>query len=255
MKIEHFPGFICTIDESTGMITASVIPWENCEYIPAAVSRGYDDARHFPFPVKFLPRPKDNFFEASLRRNYSPAKCRSRTSLAVRTDVYPLLWILVWVRLHIENVQYLIWGNFMFYCNRLGLAKTPLGSHYSLRDFKIDLDKTLIITRSISSSIVVVSLWTGGYPIHACLWLLSWSFLQFTLWRISEKRRKLIEALKEVERVALARLRAMPERISPISFRTEYCKSCKYYHGDRFMVCAVHPLGYEGDYCKDRSDG
>ncbi|MGL4620020.1 MAG: hypothetical protein ACRCZS_13315 [Chroococcidiopsis sp.] len=243
MKIEHFPGFTCTIDESTGTITASVVPWENCEYIPASVGRDYNHARHFPFSVKFLARPKDNFF--------------SRTSIAVRTDIYPLLWVYVWLHLQIENLAYIAWCFFMWECNRLGLAKTELGSRPSLRDFKINKFQIIAFIANIICTLGTVSLFKTGQPILGCIWFLLFWFLQYKILQKIDHRRKLVEELKELDRQALLRLQAIAENANPIiSYRKNSdCNNCKYYYGRNSIVCAVHPSGYKGATCKDRCDG
>lgn len=34
---------------------------------------------------------------------------------------------------------------------------------------------------------------------------------------------------------------------------TRNCQNCKYYSGSSFLLCAVHPEGIEGDFCRDWS--
>lgn len=32
---------------------------------------------------------------------------------------------------------------------------------------------------------------------------------------------------------------------------SKQCQSCRFWHGKNNVVCAVHPSGYEGDFCTD----
>lgn len=94
-------------------------PWENSEYVPILMSHS-TIKDEFLFPVKLLKRPKDWFL--------------SRSVVAVRTDVYPLWWVYVWLYLQTENLFYLVWCYFMRLCNQLGIAKTPPECMYSRQD-------------------------------------------------------------------------------------------------------------------------
>lgn len=108
----------------------NVYTWENSEFTPA-VFGAYDlhcglTKDNFPWPVKILSGP--NWIA------WWGPQCT-----VVRTDVYPLLWVAVLTGLRLRRSLYeiqarTIWP-FMRFCNKIGLAHTPVGSRFSWRDF------------------------------------------------------------------------------------------------------------------------
>lgn len=124
LKIEKSPSFLCTVymNENRREISTIAEPWENCEYVPA-LTREYTSQENYSFPVKFVNAPK-----------YKSWSCHQAFAV-VRTDVYPLWWIYVWLYLQVESLAYIAWVRFMWQCNKLGIAKTQPGFHFSWKDF------------------------------------------------------------------------------------------------------------------------
>lgn len=245
-QIEKFLGFINDID-SNGILTITVQEWENCEYVPAVVSREYACASYFPFPVKFIKIPRDRFF--------------SRTYLAVRTDIYPLLWIYIWLQLQVENLIYVGWCKFMWGCNWCGVAKTPLGCDYNFKDFKYKY-ATLDFLNSLAAIGTAISWFVSDHPYIGFLWLLLWSWIQLRMWQDRRNREKLIADLELylqsvqqnwTEDTAFVRDLAgnLIPAFSSQTLAKSDCQNCKYFYGEYNIVCAVHPEGYETDSCPD----
>lgn len=115
LKIEWYPRY--KFDARPDSENLTILEWKDSEFVPAAVGDFVDSTR-FLFPVKLLNRRH---------------RCQWLVWLnviAVRTDVYPLLWMYVWLYLQFEWLSYRPWCNFMRFANQVGIAKTPRGSHY-----------------------------------------------------------------------------------------------------------------------------
>ena len=208
MRIKQYPEFVCTVDYNPVSsenyrrrvnVTAVAIPWKDCEYVPAWVKYS-STQENYPFPVKILKRPKDWIF--------------SRSALAIRTDVYPLLWVYVWLYLQVENLVYIAWCRFMWGCNRLGIARTKPGFEYNWKDLFWWTRKPQV-TLPVAPAARTIEEYIFDISVFGCVGNL---VPAFTLAKQSQ-----------------------PD-----------CVGCKYSCSSSYLVCAVHPLGYEGDHCIDR---
>lgn len=249
MKIEKFTNYLCTI-ESDDSLTTVAIPWDNCEYIPAITGEAAKEY-NFPFRVKIIKHPK--WWNIS------------RSLVVIRTDVYPLLWVYVWLRLQAENQIDKVFSIVMWHCNRLEIAKTEPGSVPSIKDFKIDKFLVIQLIANAVFTSIFVSLLKAEQPVLCFFcFLLNW-FLQYLVSKQRDKKRALIKHFREIEIAAINSLRAenifvrdcvgnlipaFPPTVSAID-----CQGCKYFYGKQNIVCAVHPEGYEGNYCGDRCNG
>lgn len=247
-QIEKFPGFINDIDRH-GILTTTAQEWDNCEYVPAVVPRDYRRASYFPFPVKFIEIPGERFL--------------SRSYAAVRTDIYPLLWVYVWLQLQIDELIYIGWYKFMWLCNRLKIAETPLGSTPSFRDFGFKGYKLLHFISWIGAIATAITWFFSDYPYVGFVWVLTWGWVQFRIWQDRRNREKLIAELQPylrsvqqnwTEDTVFTRDFAgnlIPAFSSKKVLVKSDCQNCKYFYGKHDIVCAVHASGYEGNSCID----
>jgi hypothetical protein len=89
--------------------------WAGSEQTPARVRIS------FPWPVKFLEDWRSAW---------------GRSIIAVRTDAYPLWWMVVWLRLRIEEIADHDFADLMRVANAIGIAETKPGYIPHLRDFR-----------------------------------------------------------------------------------------------------------------------
>lgn len=99
--------------------------WTNSEYLPLRVGR-YGMMGSFLFPIKFVPLP-ENLQDPSLLYE----------AVAVRTDAYPMLWILVMWDLALISLFARLrpaYWHFVHWANKRGIMRTPMGAIPSLKD-------------------------------------------------------------------------------------------------------------------------
>lgn len=126
------------------------------------------------------------------------------------------------------------------------------------------------------SSYIVLSVIFIGISISLCIYSIYTSLMlseEHRSRKLRIRRQKFIQEvarlsslqLAEIEaiiRVADAGMMSLDEAADALMRRgsfaiqvaptpPKYCSGCKYYYGDRGIVCAVHPTGVESDTCLD----
>jgi hypothetical protein len=108
--------------------------WENSE-INAAIVGGeafwevyQNHAQYmFRFPIKII---RDPFIADGREACYGGPRY-----IAIRTDHYPLLWILVWLIQKTKAIADRDFQCVMWWANAIGIADTPRYAYFSWRDF------------------------------------------------------------------------------------------------------------------------
>lgn len=124
--------------------------------------------------------------------------------------------------------------------------------------------------------LATISMVATNHHALACLYFSGYSLAWFFRVREERKREQYLKELLDLNQLVTRRPCGEKRRIHRIIYGTglsveefhhglnqlagmgatttpplKQCGNCKFYHGKNRIVCAVHPEGYEGDFCAD----
>lgn len=96
--------------------------WQNSSYTFIFVDDFEAENSNWLYPVALFANPSwDGFL--------------GKDKIAIRTDAYPLNWVWIMFWIYFAVIIDFYFGKTMKFCNRIGIARTPLGCIPSFKDF------------------------------------------------------------------------------------------------------------------------